>query len=58
MTAAGLTSTEIGYVKIWSSDYPKVRGVAKISTHLLTSIVGTSDLRIVDSASIAVRHPE
>ncbi|KAG8710734.1 hypothetical protein FRC09_020951 [Ceratobasidium sp. 395] len=23
MTAAGLTSTEIGYVKIWSSDYPK-----------------------------------
>lgn len=24
MTASGLTSTEIGYVKIWSSDYPKV----------------------------------
>ncbi|CAE6526129.1 unnamed protein product [Rhizoctonia solani] len=23
MTAVGLTSTEIGYVKIWSSDYPK-----------------------------------
>ncbi|CAE6455070.1 unnamed protein product [Rhizoctonia solani] len=23
MTAAGLSSTEIGYVKIWSSDYPK-----------------------------------
>lgn len=23
MTAAGLTATEIAYVKIWSSDYPK-----------------------------------
>lgn len=26
MTASGLTATEIGYVKIWSSDYPKVPG--------------------------------
>jgi hypothetical protein len=30
MSAAGLSSTEIGYVKIWSSDYPKVCDVARV----------------------------
>ncbi|KAG8682754.1 hypothetical protein FRC11_014441 [Ceratobasidium sp. 423] len=36
MTAAGLTSTEIGYVKIWSSDYPKGSVLIKdknVATH-------------------------
>ncbi|KAF8705364.1 Alpha amylase, catalytic domain, partial [Rhizoctonia solani] len=36
MSAAGLSSTEIGYVKIWSSDYPKGSVLIKdknIATH-------------------------
>jgi hypothetical protein len=34
MTSAGLTPQEIGYVKIWSSDYPKVVSLSRTLRYL------------------------
>lgn len=58
MSSAGLTAQEIGYVKIWSSDYPKVRLLHSLPMSPAQPEAGIPHLRIVDSSSDKVRYPE